>query len=1107
MALEDLKVISLNTAFELVFDVLKENKLSTRNESMLEALVLACPQITDGSDSYILKDDLNNFCRNFIQALKENDGSFLYKEKGYKGRLVDIEEFIESKEYMAQKGSVRPVVKYELQAIIERLDNTREVVLTGATGWGKSYLSRALIEYMLYKLSMLHNPQYQYGLAPGSSIVMILQSLSLRLSKKILFDPLLSAFSASPYFTKNFSFNKHVTSELQFPHNIYILPVSGSEMATLGLDVYAGCFLPEQEYVTVNGTLDRLISSKEIKDPKIFNNNNLIPGNKTTTQFTGWKPVVKLTFDNGETLVCTPEQYLLGEGQEYVKAGEAEGKRILFSDMSIMRKEGHVSNHTFETSSQHDFRSLSGTISGILSTWETYITPQKNKIQDNLSVMRARVWNDFLNSFIKKAQHDSFRVSREIWSFKTRRSCSRYQGMGEAKYTKTEKELSRLCSKVSGGNRGSLADDARSHSFKVYRSHRKTKAWRTSNRKMEGVKYRGKEQTSCTGKRAVTYKSYRKSKVYLYQEKRRQYLSSFSFRSNSSLMARSSKYSMGTRECSVPHGDRRRISHIYPRFFTPPFYYRGKVSMEKHAYTTMASYTKYLFSLSYTGYLERNEKDRNAKVLQLYKQEQDKLRKFSRDRSLFNLKRCIRVDNLNVIMPVYDLHDVGGSHFFITHTENGFIPVKNCMSELNYFSVVENSKQLTMRGQEDTTYDQASNAYTNLIQRLKSRFQTYGKIPGCLILDSAVHYPGDFLSKKIEEAKWDKQIYVVKHAIWDTLSADRFSGKKFIVEIGTLDRSSRILESKEFALPEADLLEVPEEYRSDFDRDIETALRDFAGLATGHRRAFMPFKESIIDAYTVYEAYYNNQTLFTEESIVVNDYFVGPWEWDLLINKNYMKQIAFDKNATFSMHVDLGVSKDRVGIAIGHIQEYKSLPSTSFYSKERNDFTEVLDMDAPVICIDGIMQIRPPQGGEVDFDMLRGFMFYLCDLLNIKFVTMDTYQNVSFIQGLRKLKVRSGPLSTVTTPVPYMEAKSAYIEGRIIHPRHEIYIDELLFLEYDPKKQRVDHLPNRHNDTCDAVVGVVHILTHKVASYKRSRKDARVTDKVPAHRQIVINKL
>jgi hypothetical protein len=624
MAFDALKVIPLDQAFEVVFNILKTNKLSTRDESMLEALILSCPKITDGATSYILQDDLNNFCRNFIRSLRENDGSFLYKEKGYKGRLVDVEEFLESKEYMNQKGSVRPLVKYEMQRIVEGLDNIREVVLSGSVGWGKSYLSRMLMCYMLYRLSMLHNPQYQFELSPGSSIVMILQSVSLRLSKKILFDPLLSAVSSSSYFIKNFPFNKQVTSELQFPKQVYVLPVSGSEMATLGLDVYMGV-----------------------------------------------------------------------------------------------------------------------------------------------------------------------------------------------------------------------------------------------------------------------------------------------------------------------------------------------------------------------------------------------------------------------------------------------------VSELNYFSVVENSRQMVMRGQEETTYDQASNVYTNLIQRLKSRFQQYGKIPGCLVLDSAVHYPGDFLSKKIEEAKWDNQIHVVKHAIWDTLSVDRFSGKKFLVEIGTLDRSSRIIESREQALPEADVLEVPEEYRSDFDRDIETALRDFAGLATGHRRSFMPFKESIVDAYTVYDAIYNGKTLFKDDSIVINDYFVGPYEWDLLVNKEYLKQIAFNAQSEFSMHVDLGVSKDCVGLAIGHIQDYKSLPSTSFFSKDSNDFKEVLDMDAPVICIDGMLQIRPPVGGEVDFDMLRGFMFYLCDLLNIKFATMDTYQNVSFIQGLRKMKVRSGPLSTVSTPVPFMELKSSYIEGRIIHQKHDIYIDELLFLEYDPKKQRIDHLPNK----------------------------------------------
>ena len=612
---------------------------------------------------------MDNFCRNFIKALRENDGNFLYKEKGYKGRLVDIEEFLESKEYMNQKGHVRPLVKYELAKIIEHVDNIREIVLSGSVGWGKSYLSRMLLCYLLYRLSMLHNPQYEYGLSPGSSIVMILQSVSLRLSKKILFDPLLSSISSSQYFIKNFIFNKHVTSELQFPNQIYISPVSGSEMATIGLDIYAGI-----------------------------------------------------------------------------------------------------------------------------------------------------------------------------------------------------------------------------------------------------------------------------------------------------------------------------------------------------------------------------------------------------------------------------------------------------MSELNYFDVIENSKQLVMRGQENTTYDQASNAYTNLIQRLKSRFQVYGKIPGCLILDSAVHYPGDFLDKKIEESRYDDQIYVVKHAIWDTLSSDRFSGNKFLVEIGTLDRSSRIVPTREVALPEADILEVPEEYKTDFERDIEKALRDFAGVATGHRRAFMPFKESVTDAYTVYEAIYNGTSLFKENSIVINDYFVGPNEWELLINKDYLQQISFNEKADFCMHMDLGFSQDATGLVIGHIQDYKSLPSTSFFSKTSNTFVEVVDMDAPIICLDGILQIKPPAGGETSFDMLRGFAFYLCNLLNIKIATLDTYQDVGFRQGFRDLHIRSGPVSVVATPVPYMELKSCYIESRIIHQKHPIYIEELLNLEYDPKKQRLEHLKGFGKDTADAAASVVHILTHKIASYKKTRRTVS-TAKLPAHRQIVVNKI
>ena len=429
---------------------------------------------------------------------------------------------------------------------------------------------------------------------------------------------------------------------------------------------------------------------------------------------------------------------------------------------------------------------------------------------------------------------------------------------------------------------------------------------------------------------------------------------------------------------------------------------------------------------------------------------------------LFKGRRCIRVEDLNICAPVYDLENVGGSHYFFAKTTSGVIPAKNCMSEVNYFDVVENSQVLTMRGQDNTTYDQAVNAYTNLIQRLKNRFQDHGKIPGVLVLDSAVHYPGDFLDRKIQEAKWDPQIHVVHHAVWDTLSKDRFSGKRFLVEIGNMDRNSRIIEDKAFALPEADILEVPEEYRTDFERDIEMALRDFAGIATGHRRAFMPFKEAVNDAHTVYEALYEGQTLFNEEVIDITNYFDGPFEWEKLINKEYMKQISFNAKADFCMHVDLGISKDRVGLAVGHIQDYKMMPSTSFYSNTSNSFIEMTDMSAPIICIDGMMQITPPPGGEVSVDTLKGFMLYLSNALNMKIVTMDSFEHVSFVQALRRVKgLRSGTVSTVATAIPYMELKAAYIEGRIIHQQFGVYTDELLFLEYDPKKRKVDHLPHK----------------------------------------------
>ncbi len=48
MAYDDLQVVKLCDALEAVTYVLKEERISQREEAMLESLVLACPQISDG---------------------------------------------------------------------------------------------------------------------------------------------------------------------------------------------------------------------------------------------------------------------------------------------------------------------------------------------------------------------------------------------------------------------------------------------------------------------------------------------------------------------------------------------------------------------------------------------------------------------------------------------------------------------------------------------------------------------------------------------------------------------------------------------------------------------------------------------------------------------------------------------------------------------------------------------------------------------------------------------------------------------------------------------------------------------------------------------------
>ena len=163
-------------------------------------------------------------------------------------------------------------------------------------------------------------------------------------------------------------------------------------------------------------------------------------------------------------------------------------------------------------------------------------------------------------------------------------------------------------------------------------------------------------------------------------------------------------------------------------------------------------------------------------------------------------------------------------------------------------------------GEEE--YDQAERLYRTLIRRMKSRFMQKGKVPGKLLLVSSTNYPGDFTGRKIEEAEKDKTIFVMNYSQWEALPEDRFTGEKFLVEVGNDVKQSRVLKSREEAVDDEDVIDVPIEYKAEFERDIDGALRDLAGVSSSTKHPFISCRELIVSAYKEFTKVSGSRQLF-----------------------------------------------------------------------------------------------------------------------------------------------------------------------------------------------------------------------------------------------------
>jgi len=408
------------------------------------------------------------------------------------------------------------------------------------------------------------------------------------------------------------------------------------------------------------------------------------------------------------------------------------------------------------------------------------------------------------------------------------------------------------------------------------------------------------------------------------------------------------------------------------------------------------------------------------------------------------------------------------------------------MDETNFATSAKEQITVSM-GQQRTEahYDLAEKVYRSLVRRIKSRhLRAGGDLPGLVLMISSATTHGSFTDRRIRDSLGDPLVFVRDYATWDVKPESHFSGKRFFVLVGMSSLRSRILAEDETVEDElleetgSRLIEVPEEYRADFEGNLEDSIRDIAGLSTQAISAFFQRIEAIeecIDEQRKHPFSVGEWHFGTE----------GSFDWTCLCRKGkrrlpggYEEEVWIPKlnpRAPRYIHMDPALSGDALGLAMGHISHWVDVVRRN---TEGDHYTD----RAPFVETDFILRVLPPVGEQIFLPDIRRLVYELMGhgFQLIGFST-DQYQSAETIQQIKRRGVKAKLLSVDKDTAPYDALKSAIYEKRITFYRYGTLLRELKALEIDRVKGKVDHPKAGSKDVADAMAGMVFGITEAAA--------------------------
>lgn len=373
--------------------------------------------------------------------------------------------------------------------------------------------------------------------------------------------------------------------------------------------------------------------------------------------------------------------------------------------------------------------------------------------------------------------------------------------------------------------------------------------------------------------------------------------------------------------------------------------------------------------------------------------------------------------------------------------------------------------------------------YNAIKARMKSRFIAYGgNFPAVLFMVSSKKSELDFLETYIKKVKNDPDTFIVDEPIWKVKPQGTYCGKTFKVAVGNKTLESKIVEEDEnlTTLEEQGyrIIDVPIEYRTDFQKDMNKALMDLAGISSVGGMKFLSgpkYRECVGTRKNPFTA--DVVSIGLDDKLQIADFFIP----DIVPESDYKKQVY--------VHIDSSLKGDRTGIS-----------GVAIEGAGRRDFTgeeidRLKELGKEEEIENGVIELRykhlftigikAPSDSEISLSKTRQFIYHLKRIgWNIKGVSIDGFQSADTRQILTTQGIQCDIRSLDRTKDGYNTFKSALYDHRIDMLDIKEMEEEAVELESGINlKDKVDHPQGGSKDLIDSVAGAVWNASFTEKSY------------------------